>query len=87
MDKATLKIEPVQLHQPIGFSCCKCNYKCSGNYCSNPDEPNCPHRTEPFCRKCPIIFTKKQDADGWASVACEAESFDARRENDASQEF
>ncbi|KAI5867673.1 hypothetical protein GGS23DRAFT_549394 [Durotheca rogersii] len=44
-------------HQPIGFVCCHCRYRSSGSLCSNPYEPDCPHRTVPRCRDCPILFT------------------------------
>ncbi|KAI0838048.1 hypothetical protein F5Y06DRAFT_269667 [Hypoxylon sp. FL0890] len=46
-----------QRHQPIGFVCCHCKYRSSGSYCSNPDSPDCPHRSRPRCRECPILFT------------------------------
>ncbi|KAI8951525.1 hypothetical protein F4801DRAFT_578282 [Xylaria longipes] len=44
-------------HQPIGFVCCHCRYHSSGSYCSNPDYAECPHKSLPRCRNCPIIFT------------------------------
>ncbi|KAI0912181.1 hypothetical protein F4823DRAFT_582739 [Ustulina deusta] len=45
-----------ELHQPTGFVCCYCRYRSSGSYCSNPDYAECPHKTLPRCRNCPIIF-------------------------------
>ncbi|KAI1349687.1 hypothetical protein F5Y01DRAFT_288305, partial [Xylaria sp. FL0043] len=45
------------LHQPIGFACCHCQYRSSGSFCSNPHDTECPHKTVPRCRDCPIVFT------------------------------
>jgi hypothetical protein len=47
-----------ELHQPIGFVCCHCRYHSSGCYCSNPDDVECPHKIQPRCRNCAIIFTR-----------------------------
>ncbi|KAI1755791.1 hypothetical protein F4782DRAFT_487012 [Xylaria castorea] len=46
-----------EFHQPIGFVCCHCRYRSSGSYCSNPEYAECPHKSLPRCRNCPIIFT------------------------------
>ncbi|KAI0520990.1 hypothetical protein F5B22DRAFT_33435 [Xylaria bambusicola] len=45
------------LRQPIGIVCCHCRYHSSGSDYSNPNNAECPHRTLPRCRNCPIIFT------------------------------
>ncbi|KAI0975732.1 hypothetical protein F4678DRAFT_483980 [Xylaria arbuscula] len=55
---------PPEMHQPIGFVCCYCQYHSSGSYCSNPDRADCPHKTIPRCRDCPIIFTNRQMRHG-----------------------
>ncbi|KAI8957407.1 hypothetical protein F5Y11DRAFT_339759 [Daldinia sp. FL1419] len=53
----TSSIHTVEFHQPIGFSCCQCQWPSNGSLCSNPNRLDCPHRTIPRCRECKILFT------------------------------